>query len=181
MFRPFTLIPSLLFSPIAFALFGPYWGTLYKVCGETLGGSLAFLTARHGFRGSLASLFRKKVNPAMAAPGFRERFGRMLARRGLFAVLALRVNLLIPFDAINYGLGLTRLKFLPFVLGTLIGIVPGSYFYVAASGAALEGDVWKTILLLAGLLLMVLLSIPLMRELRNPDGDARPQSPDEAK
>jgi uncharacterized membrane protein YdjX (TVP38/TMEM64 family) len=167
--RPFTLVPSLLFSPVAFALFGPYLGTLYKVGGETLGASLAFLTARHGFRGSLGRLFQKKVTSELEAPGFRERFGHMLARRGFFAVLALRVNLLIPFDAINYGLGLTRLRLLPFALGTLIGIVPGTYFYVAASGAALAGDVSKTLLLVAGILLMLLLSVPLLRELRPSD------------
>jgi uncharacterized membrane protein YdjX (TVP38/TMEM64 family) len=164
--RPFTLIPSLLFSPIAFALFGLYWGTLFKVCGETLGASLAFLTARHGFRSGLTRLLQKKLSPPMAAPRLRDRFGRMLARKGFFAVLALRVNLLIPFDAINYGLGLTRLRLLPFVLGTLIGIVPGTFLYLAASGAALEGDMWRTILLIGGLLLMVLLSLPLVRDMR---------------
>ncbi len=161
--RPFTLIPSLLFSPLAFALFGPYLGTLYKVLGETLGASLAFFAARHGFRGSLRHIFAKKGSSSPRLPRFRERFGRMLEQRAFLTVLALRVNLLIPFDAINYGLGLSPIRFVPFAFGTLIGILPGSYLYVAGSGAALQGNLWQTLLLVGGLLFMVLASVPMIR------------------
>ncbi|HHI79137.1 MAG TPA: TVP38/TMEM64 family protein, partial [Planctomycetes bacterium] len=58
--RPFTLVPSLLFSPVAFALFGPYLGTVYKVLGETTGATLAFLVARQGFRGSLGRVVGRR-------------------------------------------------------------------------------------------------------------------------
>lgn len=167
MLRPFTFVPSSLFAPVAFALFGVVDGALLKVCGETCGSSLAFLASRFGFRRAVSHAFgaTRRGEDSDGRDGFGSRLGELLEQRGLRTVLALRFNLLIPFDAINYGLGLTRVPLAAFFFGTLIGILPGTFLYVALAGSALEGQGWNLAFVLAALSVMVWLSIPLARDL----------------
>ncbi len=159
--RPFTLIPGVLFAPVAAALFGPHMGTVWKVCGETLGASLAFLAMRFGWKRSLHA----GIRGIRKDPGKWDRIGNRLRRRGFLAVLALRLNLLLPFDALNFGLGLSPVRFRDYLSATLLGILPGTWFYVAVSEAAMTGEGWRAAVFAGGILAMVLLSIPLARDL----------------
>jgi uncharacterized membrane protein YdjX (TVP38/TMEM64 family) len=95
--------------------------------------------------------------------GLAHRIGDVVHRRGFLTVLALRLNLLLPFDGINYGLGLTPIRLPSYVLGTLVGIIPGTLAYVALSGVALGGDWRLALVIVGGILAMLLLSIPLAK------------------
>ncbi|MCA8968184.1 MAG: TVP38/TMEM64 family protein [Planctomycetes bacterium] len=163
--RPFTLLPSTLFAPVAYALFGIVEGALLKACGESIGATLAMLASRHGLRSSLTRAMEPHGDDPSRFARFGRRLGRMLEHRGLRTVLALRLNLLIPFDVVNYGLGLTRVRVWTFFGATLVGILPGTFLYVALAGGALEGQAWMIAFSLAALAVMVWLSIPLAREL----------------
>jgi uncharacterized membrane protein YdjX (TVP38/TMEM64 family) len=165
--RPFTLFPGTLLVPVVAELFGVALGAALTVLGSAIGATLAFLAMRHGL-GGLVSRGVRRLLPGLSRSmdgGLASRLGALLERRGLLAVLALRVNLLLPFDALNYGLALTPVKTWAFVLGTLAGIVPGTLAYVALSGAALEGDWRQAALIVAGIVAMLLLSVPLARDL----------------
>lgn len=165
MFRPFTFVPSSLFAPVAWALFGVTQGALLKVAGESCGASLAFLASRYGLRDFLERTLGKRRADRSAEESIGGRLGKMIETRGLRTVLALRFNLLIPFDALNYGLGLTRVRFSSYALGTVIGILPGTFLYVALAGSALEGKGWNLAFVLSAIAIMVWLSIPLARDL----------------
>ncbi|MCB9919047.1 MAG: TVP38/TMEM64 family protein [Planctomycetes bacterium] len=173
--RPFTLIPSTLFAPVAYALFGIVEGAILKACGESIGATLAMLASRHGLRSSLTRAFEPRGDDPSRFARFGRRLGRMLEHRGLRTVLALRLNLLIPFDVVNYGLGLTRVRVWTFFGATLVGILPGTFLYVALSGGALEGQVWMIAFSLAALAVMVWLSIPLAHELLGTRASPRTQ------
>ena len=169
--RPFTLFPSIWLAPVTAELFGVVAGALLKAIGETIGATLAFLAARHGLRGPLGALLRRALPrfDQSAERGFVRRLGDVLERKGLRTVLALRFNLLLPFDALNYGLGFTTVKPWQYALGTLLGILPGTFLYVALSDFALAGDWRMALIILAGVALMIWLSLPLARELMRND------------
>jgi uncharacterized membrane protein YdjX (TVP38/TMEM64 family) len=85
-------------------------------------------------------------------------FRRGIAERGLWFVLLVRLVPVTPFNIENYLFGLTPLSWRPYLLGTVLGILPGTLIYVwlGLSGAqALEGG-GVVSFLLALMVLMVL-------------------------
>jgi uncharacterized membrane protein YdjX (TVP38/TMEM64 family) len=64
-----------------------------------------------------------------------ERLNRELGARGFNALLFLRLVPVFPFFLINLGAGLTRMCARTFVLGTMLGIIPGSFVYCSAGAS----------------------------------------------
>jgi uncharacterized membrane protein YdjX (TVP38/TMEM64 family) len=108
------------------AVFGAITGTVYVNIGATVGASLAFLVARYLFRDFIQDRFGTRL----------EKVNRELETRGFNYLLFLRLVPLVPFFLINLGAGLTRMPVRTFFLGTMIGIIPGSFVY-ANAGASL--------------------------------------------
>ncbi|QWV93896.1 TVP38/TMEM64 family protein [Geomonas oryzisoli] len=113
-------------SLAAGALFGVLAGTVYAVCAATIGATLAFLVTRYLLRDAVAGRFGARL----------EGLNRELEQRGWNYLLFLRLVPLFPFFLINLAAGLTRLPLRVFVLGTLVGIIPGGFVFVNA-GASL--------------------------------------------
>jgi uncharacterized membrane protein YdjX (TVP38/TMEM64 family) len=108
------------------ALFGVLWGTVLVNIGATCGATLAFLFTRYLFREPVLQKFGGRL----------EKLNRELEREGLSYLLFLRLVPLFPFFLINLAAGLTSLPLRTFFVGTMVGIVPGSFVYVNA-GASL--------------------------------------------
>jgi uncharacterized membrane protein YdjX (TVP38/TMEM64 family) len=109
-------------------LFGIWLGTLYAVVGATIGATLIFVAARAGF-GGLAE--RGGPRARRLAAGFRvDAFNYLLV---------LRLVPLFPFWLVNLVAAIAGMKLGPYVLGTFLGIIPGSFVY-ASLGNGL-GDV----------------------------------------
>jgi uncharacterized membrane protein YdjX (TVP38/TMEM64 family) len=170
--RPLILVPGSWLAPVAAFLFGPLYGTLYKVVGETIAACVAFGFAKFGLARRIGVRSRPQSQHLLA------RLDRALERRSFLTVLGLRLNLGIPYDALNFGLGFTRVRFMSYVAGTFIGIVPGTLAYVFLANSAMEGDMLKAALWILGILLMILLTIPLARQLlkesEEPDTQRQP-------
>lgn len=86
--------------------------------GLTFGAIISFYLARYLAR----DYFEKKVINK------RDRFVKYdywLEKHGFWAVLIFRFISLIPFEIINIGGGLSKIKFKDYLLGTLIGLIPG--------------------------------------------------------
>ena len=69
------------------------------------------------------------------------RIGAVVQRRGLVAVVLVRLVPIAPFPIVNLALGALRVPILPFVLGTVIGMMPGALATTVLSdqvAAALE-------------------------------------------
>ncbi|MGI8845891.1 MAG: TVP38/TMEM64 family protein [Thermoleophilaceae bacterium] len=113
-------VPGTIPSVAAGALFGPLWGTMLTLAGATLGAAAAFEIARR--------LGRERV---------RERLGRrtQIADRwvhdqGLLGVIALRLIPVVPFNALNYAFGLSSVARRSYLIGTAVGIIPGTTAFV---------------------------------------------------
>lgn len=74
---------------------------------------------------------------------------RVIEERGFRAVLLARLVPFLPYNLLNYALSLTRVKWRPYILGTLIGMVPGSLVLVYIGAAA--GDLTRAMTSLDGL------------------------------
>ncbi|WP_349681056.1 VTT domain-containing protein [Thiocapsa sp. UBA6158] len=138
-FIGFYVLATVLFLPGAVltlaggALFGPLWGTLYNLLGATLGAGLAFLIARH-----LAGDWVQA-----RAKGLLARLIQGVEAEGWRFVAFTRLVPLFPFNLLNYALGLTRIRILPYLLATLVFMLPGAlaYTYVGFAGrAAIAGE-----------------------------------------
>jgi len=132
------------------ALFGPVLGTLYNLTGATIGAGLAFLVARYLASGRI----EKK------AAGRLQQLKTGVEKEGWRFVAFVRLVPLFPFNLLNYALGLTRLRFLHYVLASYVFMLPGAlaYTYLGYAGReAVAGgeDVIQKGLLALGLFAMV--------------------------
>lgn len=121
------LVPGAIGSAAAGAIFGTAGGTCLVLAGATLGATGAFAVARLLGRDAVVGLAGRR---ALAAD-------RWLRDRGLGGVLFLRLVPLFPFSAINYAAGLSGLRLRTYVVGTALGIAPGTVAYVGL-GAGLD-------------------------------------------
>jgi uncharacterized membrane protein YdjX (TVP38/TMEM64 family) len=121
-----SLPGAAILSLAAGAVFGSLMGTVYAVAAATIGAALAFVVTRYLLRDLILDRFGPRL----------EGLNRELETRGLNYLLFLRLVPLFPFFLINLAGGLTRLPLPTFVIGTVIGIIPGGFVFVNA-GASL--------------------------------------------
>lgn len=130
-----AFIPGSLLTLAAGAIFGLARGTLYTILGATLGASASFLIARYAARNAIER--RIAGNPKFAA------IDRAVGKEGFKIVALLRLSPVFPFNLLNYSLGLTRVRFVHYLLAS-IAMLPGTLLYVyygkaAGSIAAIAG------------------------------------------
>ncbi len=143
------------------ALFGPVWGTLYNLTGATIGAGLAFLVARY-----LASDWVEQKSG-----GRLKQLKEGVEKEGWRFVAFVRLVPLFPFNLLNYALGLTRIKFLHYLVASYICMLPGAvaYTYLGYAGreavAGGEGLIQKALLAL-GLLALVMFLPRFIKQIR---------------
>lgn len=77
-----------------------------------------------------------------------------MEERGLGGVIALRLLPVVPFNALNYGFGLSSVGRREHAVGTLIGIVPGTVAFVALGNSVARPGSLGFLLSLGAVLLM---------------------------
>jgi uncharacterized membrane protein YdjX (TVP38/TMEM64 family)/rhodanese-related sulfurtransferase len=130
------------------ALFGPLWGTLYNLTGATLGAALAFLIARYLAGGWVQT----------RAKGLLARLVQGVEAEGWRFVAFTRLVPLFPFNLLNYALGLTRIPFPPYLLATLVFMLPGAVAYTYLGFAGREAVAGGDGLIQKGLIALALLA-----------------------
>lgn len=125
-----AFIPGSVLTLAAGAIFGLGEGVIYVMTGATLGSSVAFLLARYVAREAVEQ--RIAGNTKFAA------VDRAVGREGWKIVVLLRLSPIFPYNLLNYGLGLTQVRFRDYVLAS-IGMLPGSFLYTYSG--FLVGDV----------------------------------------
>jgi len=123
-----SLPGAAILSLAAGAIFGSIMGTVYAVISASIGATLAFLVTRYLLRDLVLKRFGQRL----------EGMNRELEQRGFNYLLFLRLVPIFPFFLINLAAGLTRLPLRIFIVGTLLGIIPGGFVFVNA-GASLAG------------------------------------------
>jgi uncharacterized membrane protein YdjX (TVP38/TMEM64 family) len=116
------LLPGSILTAGAGLAYGPLWGTLLVSPVSVLAATLAFLLGRGIAREWVAR--RIVQHPRFAA------IDEAIGDSGLKIVLLLRLSPVIPFNLLNYALGLTRVSLRDYVVASMLGMLPGTFLYV---------------------------------------------------
>ncbi len=157
------MVPGSILTLAAGVLFGVALGVALVSLAATLGACCAFLVGRFLARDWVESRLE-------AMPRFRA-LDRAVARRGWLIVLLARLSVVIPYNLLNYALGLTNVRFGAYLCGTLVGMLPAIFLYVylgsvAGSLASLEqtgAPIIPQSLFIAGLVVTALLIFVIAR------------------
>jgi uncharacterized membrane protein YdjX (TVP38/TMEM64 family) len=122
-------LPGTLLTGLGAAIFGAYWGFLYVWIGAMMGASAAFFIGRTLGREFAASLIGEKL----------KKYDDAIERNGFATVLYLRL-VYFPFTPMNFGMGLTKVRFRDYVAGTGLGIIVGTFIFTFFIGTL--KDVW---------------------------------------
>lgn len=122
-------IPGTLLTTLGGVIFGPYWGFVYVWTGAMAGASAAFWIGRTLGREMAASLVGDRFR----------KYDDAIERNGFATVLYMRL-IYFPFTPMNFGMGLTRVRFPDYFLGTGLGILVGVFVFTFFVGTI--RDVW---------------------------------------
>ena len=122
-------IPGTLLTGIGAAVFGPYFGFIYVWTGAMIGSGFAFFIGRTLGRDYAASLIGEKL----------KNYDNAIERNGFATVLYLRL-VYFPFTLMNFGMGLTKVRFTDYFFGTGLGIIVGTFIFTFFIGTL--KDVW---------------------------------------
>lgn len=129
-------LPKNALAALAGLVFGLAMGVAIVLVAALLGAVAAFGLGRALGRDAVERLTGARV----------ARVDALLRRRGLLAVVAVRLVPVLPFTAINYAAGLTAVSARDYILGTALGIVPGTVAYVALGAYGTTPGSWPFVL-----------------------------------
>jgi uncharacterized membrane protein YdjX (TVP38/TMEM64 family) len=112
----FTMFPRPLITLFAVVAFGPIMGFLYAMFGIEVSAWVTFVAGQRLDRATVRRVAGAKLN----------RILEVLRHRGLLAITALRLVPLAPFAVEGVVAGAVRVKLSDFLIGTAIGILPGT-------------------------------------------------------
>jgi phospholipase D1/2 len=115
------LVGGLLVFPVTLliaataATFGPWLGFAYAAAGAAASAILTYGVGALIGRETLESVLGPRLN----------RIRRAITRHGVLAVATVRMVPIAPFTVVNLAAGASRIPFTDYVLGTILGMLPG--------------------------------------------------------
>ena len=104
------------------AAFGPVLGFTYALLGSIASAILTYGIGAWVGRKPLRSVLGPRLN----------RIRNVIARRGILAIAAIRLVPVAPFTIVNLVAGASSIRFVDYVAGTVLGLLPGSAVDVGA-------------------------------------------------
>ena len=128
--------------------YGKWVGTVYILIGATLGACLSFALAR--------SLGRKFIEQfRWLHKGRIKTFDESSEKYGFRLILFIRLVPLFQYDAVNFGAGLSKMRFRDFAIGSFIGMIPGG-FVNALLGSSLTNVLSAQFFIAIGLFILLM-------------------------
>jgi len=125
--RPLLLFPATLLTIAAGFVFGPILGVVLIVIGSNASALLAYVVGRFFGQGLLSE---------GKAGGIVQRYTTRLREKSFETVFLLRL-LFAPYDLVNYLAGFLRIPWIPFIVATALGALPGTLAFTLF-GASIE-------------------------------------------
>ena len=123
-------VPATPLVAIAALLFGPVRALVIMAAASTVSALLAFRIARTTARPVLSERLR-------STPTY-TRLCQLVERHGALVIPFVRLTPVVPFAAVNYGLGLTRIAFWRYALWSAVAILAGDALLVFGTDALYE-------------------------------------------
>lgn len=105
-------------------LFGPWQGIFCTLLGATLGAIFSYSIGNYLGHDGLRHFGGERIN----------RVSRRLAEQGVLAVIVIRMLPIAPFAIVNMIAGASHLRIKDFVLGTMLGMLPGTLLIAFSVG-----------------------------------------------
>jgi uncharacterized membrane protein YdjX (TVP38/TMEM64 family) len=123
--RPVTFLPGTALTVLSGVFFGLWGGIIYTIIGANLSATLAYGLGRYFSSPGVTTqktLLRRFTDTCRSNP-----FTTILTMRLIF----------LPYDGVNYGAGLLKIPFVPYILATIMGTLLGIATFVSI-GASLS-------------------------------------------
>ena len=124
------MFPVAIFAIISGSLFGFWVGFLYSMIGAFLSATIAFSIGRYLARDFVKKYFSERIKTLKKSK-----------IKGFSVVLYLRLIAIIPYDAFGYVVGVTKITYRDFILGTMLGITPEFLIYAYLGNLGIKHDV----------------------------------------
>lgn len=144
-----ALTPRYVLSVLAGVLFGPVTAIILVSISSVSGACVTFMIARHLAKGMVQRWF-----------ACHERFEKvydLTEKYGAIMVAATRLTPLFPATVLNYGFGVTKVRFSTYFLTTLVSMIPGTLMYVL--GADIVSKMISDVGVSAELVLWMIVSV----------------------
>lgn len=163
-----ALVPGSLLTMAAGFAYGPIGGLLVASPASVLAATVAFLLGR--------TVLRNWIQRKIAASPKARALDRAIGKNSFKLILLLRLSPAIPFNVLNYALGLSDANLGRYVVASIVGMLPGTWLYVylgslATTAAGLTdasrgGGPQRLALTVAGLVATVLVVVLVTRSAR---------------
>ena len=152
----FSVLPALMFPGLVLAiaggmLFGLGRGTVYSLIGSFFNMALMFWIARYLGRDAITRYVRTHLSPV-----WQRRLSQADGRQSYLLLLVLRFLPTVPYTLLNYVYGLTEMHFWPYMLISMIGVLPGTVVYINMGDKAAD---WKSPAFRVAVGLLLLLAV----------------------
>jgi uncharacterized membrane protein YdjX (TVP38/TMEM64 family) len=109
------MVPITLLISLTILVFGAYKGAVFALFGSALSGAVTYGLGRILGRQTVRALAGNTIN----------NLSRKLVRRGILSTFLVRLVPVAPYTVVNIVAGASHIRFTDFLLGTLLGMVPG--------------------------------------------------------
>ena len=133
---PVFFVPGWIITIGGGLAFGAVWGTVLTVIGATIGATLAFFVARTMGRDFVARVLKEKFKTLNT-------LDEQAATHGFQVIFYLRLIPLVPFNVLDYVAGISKVGTRDYILGTFLGIIPGTFAYVYLGSALTNIYSWQ--------------------------------------
>lgn len=110
-----VMVPVTLLIAVTGIVFGPLQGALYAIGGTLLSAAASYGIGNWLGRDTVQSMLGPRIN----------RLSHRIARRGIVAMAVIRFLPIAPFTVVNIIAGASHIRFRDYLIGTLIGMLPG--------------------------------------------------------
>lgn len=163
--RPLIFFPATIITVLSGFLFGPI-GILYTIIGSNGSALVAYFIGR---------FFGQGVLEDDADNSLMQRYSTRMRENSFETILIMRL-IFLPYDVVNYFSGFLKINWLPFLLGTAIGSVPGTISFTLLGTSfgtldeLLKGELQINPWALGGSVALILGSIAVSRILKGKEG-----------
>jgi uncharacterized membrane protein YdjX (TVP38/TMEM64 family) len=149
-------VPLTLLVVAAVLAFGPLAGFFYSLAGAELGALLVYAVGQGMGRDLVRRYAGEKLN----------RISKQLSRRGILTIITLRIVPVAPFVVINLVAGASHIKFRDFLIGSLVGLLPGLLaiaFFADSLVSSVRNPDMDSVLRLAALVMVIVVALLWLR------------------
>jgi phospholipase D1/2 len=160
------LFPITALLLVTIFLFNSIYGIAYGIIGATGAAAITYWIGHLLGRNRVRKIAGKKLN----------RITKLISKRGLLTIVVVRLLPIAPFSIVNIVAGASRIRFYDFIIGTLIGLLPGllgmSLFEASLKEALINPSALNIMILIAVIGTLLVVAVLIKNKLEQHKGPA---------